>query len=298
MKLLFCADPLQPRFVDDAYREEYDAAARAGLVISLINFEVLVFEGDAAAAVRRVPASDAPVTGVYRGWMLTVGQYRQLFEALQNRQITLINTPEQYAYCHHLPLSYSRIAPYTPETIWIAEDKFAIADLPKLLEPFGTSPIIVKDYVKSRKHEWAEACFIPSAAGTEAAARVAQTFIQRQGSDLSGGLVFREFIEFEPLTAHPKSGMPLSREFRLFFLGGEVLSVSRYWDEGDYAGEQPPLGEFTAIARTVPSRFFTMDAARTTAGDWMIVELGDAQVAELPPETKPNDFFDALAARA
>lgn len=298
MRLLFCADPLQPRLVDEAYQEEYDAAARAGLVISLINFEAPVFEGDASAAVRRVPASDAPVTGVYRGWMLTIDQYEQLFEALGNRQITLVNTPEQYALCHHLPLSYRRIAPYTPKTVWITKDEFAIGGLPKLMEPFGTGPIVVKDYVKSRKHEWAGACYVPSAADTEAATQVARTFIQRQGADLSGGLVFREFVEFEPLSAHSKSGMPLSREFRLFFLDGEVLSVSRYWEEGDYAGEQPPLGKFTAIARTIPSRFLTMDAARTTAGDWMIVELGDAQVAELPPETKPNDFFAALAAQA
>lgn len=298
MQLLFCADPLQPRLVDDAYREEFDAAAPLALDLSLINFEALVFEGDAAAAVRRVPAAESPVLGVYRGWMLTIEQYRQLFEALQERHITLINTPEQYAYCHHLPLSYSRIAPHTPKTIWIAKDEFMIADLPNLLEPFGSRPIIVKDYVKSRKHEWAEACFIPSAADTEAAAQVVETFIKRQGADLSGGLVFREFVEFEPLSVHSKSGMPLSREFRLFFLDREVLSVSRYWDEGDYAGEKPPLDKFTAIARTIPSRFFTLDAARTRAGDWMIVELGDAQVAELPPETKPSDIFAALAAHA
>ena len=32
------------------------------------------------------------------------------------------------------------------------------------------------------------------------------------------GLVCREFVELEPLARHSKSGMPLTKEFRLFFL--------------------------------------------------------------------------------
>ncbi len=167
-----------------------------------------------------------------------------------------------------------------------------------LLEPFSDGPVIVKDYVKSRKHEWVQACFIPSAADMDAAARIVETFVRRQGSDLAGGLVLREFVEFEPLSAHPQSGMPLTREFRLVFLDGEVLTSSRYWNTGDYAGEVPPLENFTAIARTIPSRFFTMDVAKLKSGAWMIVELGDAQVAELPPDTDPGTFFADLKNRA
>ena len=295
MRLIFCADPLQPRRVDEAYSAEFDAARRASIRVSLIRFEALVYENDAGAAVAGVPAAEGPTLGLYRGWMLTVSQYALLYAALQERAITLINSPEQYAHCHLLPLSYPGIADFTPHTVWVASEDFALAGLPALLKPFGTRPIIIKDYVKSRKHKWTEACFIPNAADTDAAARVVETFLKRQGSDLSGGLVFREFVEFEPLTTHSQSGMPLTREFRLIFLDGQAAVVSRYWDEGEYKGETPPLEKFTEIARTVPSRFFTMDVARTTQGDWMIVELGDAQVAELPPETDLEAFF-ALAA--
>ena len=297
MEVLFCADPLHPRRVDEAYQAEYDAARSAGGEVSLLNFEALVYENDTEGAVARVPA-DAQSSGVYRGWMLTVSQYTQLFEALQGRGIALINAPEQYAHCHLLPLSYPGIAPYTPKTLWAAKENFAMDKLPALLEPFGDGPVIVKDYVKSRKHEWAEACFIPSAADTNVAAQVTETFIARPGNDLSGGLVFREFVEFEPLSVHPKSGMPLTREFRLVFLGGEVLTSSRYWDTGEYAGETPPLDLFAAIARTIPSSFFTMDVARLKTGEWLIVELGDAQVAELPPETDLQAFYAGLVERA
>lgn len=298
MRVLFCADPLQLRRIDAAYQDEYEAVSSAGADAALISFEALVYENDPAGAVKQVPAADAPTLGVYRGWMLTVAQYTQLFGVLQGRGVMLINSPEQYAHCHWLPLSYAEIAAHTPKTIWTATEEFRISDLAAVLEPFGDGPVMVKDYVKSRKHEWEQACFVPSAADTDAAARVVETFMARQGEDLAGGLVFREFLEFEPLSAHPQSGMPLTREFRLVFLDGEVLSASRYWDSGDYAGETPPLEKFTAIARTIPSRFFTMDVAKLKSGAWMIVELGDAQVAELPPDTNPRTFYADLRTRA
>ena len=296
MRLLFCADPLHPRRADDTYSSEYEAARSAGANVSLLNFEALIYEHDPTAAIIQIPAADAETLGIYRGWMLTVDHYAQLFGALQERHISLINTPEQYAHCHLLPLSYAEIEPYTPKTIWVPVAEFALADLAAYLLPFGDSPIIVKDYAKSRKHEWAQACFMPSAADTRAAAQVVQTFLSRQGSDFTGGLVFREFEEFESLTMHPQSGMPLTREFRLVFLDGELLLSSRYWDSGEYTGETPPREMFTQIALTIPSRFFTMDVAKTKTGDWRIIELGDAQVAELPPDTDQSAFFrDCLA---
>ena len=163
-----------------------------------------------------------------------------------------------------------------------------------LLRPFGSAPVVVKDYVKSRKHEWAEACFIPSASDRASVERVVRRFLELQGDDLSEGLVFREFVEFEPLGRHPRSEMPLTKEFRLFFLDGQPIFWTPYWDEGDYAGLAPPVEMFAAVAGGVRSRFFTMDVAQRRDGDWMIVELGDAQVAGLPDHADVDGFYNAL----
>ncbi len=92
-----------------------------------------------------------------------------------------------------------------------------------------------------------------------------------------------------------KSGMPLTKEFRLFFLDGNLLFSTEYWEEGDYSNLQPPLAPFVEIARRVQSRFFTMDIARTPNGTWLIVELGDAQVAGLLKKIEPLAFYQALA---
>jgi hypothetical protein len=85
----------------------------------------------------------------------------------------------------------------------------------------------VKDYVKSRKHEWLEACFIPDAGDRAAVERVVGVFVDRQGEDLAGGLVFREYVELRRVGAHPVSGLPLGREYRLFFLDGRLLAAGR-----------------------------------------------------------------------
>jgi hypothetical protein len=163
-----------------------------------------------------------------------------------------------------------------------------------LLRPFGSTSVIVKDFVKSRKHEWAEACFIPSASDGAFVERVVRRFLELQGDDLNEGLVFREFVEFEPLGRHPKSGMPLTKEFRLFFLDGQPIFWTPYWEGGDYAGVTPPVERFVAVAGGVRSRFFTMDVAKRQAGDWLIVELGDAQVAGLPDHADVDSFYKAL----
>ena len=51
---------------------------------------------------------------------------------------------------------------------------------------------------------------------------------------------------------------------------------------------------FAAVAGGVRSRFFTMDVAQRRDGDWLIVELGDGQVAGLPDHADVDGFYKAL----
>src|SRR5258708_22976030 len=143
------------------------------------------------------------------------------------------------------------------------------------LSVFGSAPILVKDYVKSQKHYWYEACYIPSAADRDTVERVVLRFVQLQDDDLNEGLVFRQFVPFESLGINAKSGIPIAREFRTFFLDGTPLYSTAYWPDVSYTDEIPGL--FTEIAHTIKSRFFTMDIAKKSDGKWMIVELGDGQ---------------------
>ena len=118
---------------------------------------------------------------------------------------------------------------------------------------------------------------------------------------MNEGLVFREFVEFEPIGTHPKSGLPLTNEHRLFFLDGRPIFQTDYWEDADYsaANAHPvPLDRLTQVAKGVKSRFFTMDVARTVGGDWLIVELGDGQVSGLPDNADLSAFYRSLVAAA
>lgn len=298
MKLIFCSDPLSPRQPDTEYEREVAAAESLNLTHALIDYEALV-SGDSVRATRRVSEQASPTLGLYRGWMLRPEHYQALYGALAERNIQLINNPVAYQHCHYLPEWYPALAAYTPKSVWLPIDK----DAPQLpfdaihqrLQSFGAAPIIVKDFVKSRKHEWAEACFIPSAADREAVERTVRRFMELQGDNFNAGLVFREFIEFEPLAIHAKSGMPLTQEYRIFYLDGEPIYIIRYWEEGDYPATPVPIEQFREAAQAVQSRFFTMDVAKQRSGDWMIVELGDGQVAGLPQNADVPQFYQALS---
>ena len=298
MRVIFCEDPLRARRVDEVYQPEADAVAACGLNHSVVNYESLVNANDPAQAVKRVTSEEQPALGIYRGWMLRPNEYENLYKAMAEKGIRLINEPQAYTHCHYLPESYSVIETYTPKSVWLrTSDNVQMDEIMALLAPFGSRPVVVKDFVKSQKHYWNEACFIPSASNREAVQRVVNRFLELQGTSLNEGLVFREFIEFETLTTHSKSGMPLSKEFRIFVLDGEPLFVVEYWEQGDYQQSSPPVEKFSAVMRQVKSRFYTMDVAKRKNGEWMIVELGDAQVAGLPDTTDTSKFYTALAKR-
>lgn len=298
MRLLFPADYWNALAPDVAYEVEVEAASKVHLDFSLVKSDALIEQQNIGRAIRRVESAAAKEIAVYRGWMLKPQVYEQLYEALAAKNLLLINSPAAYKYCHYLPASYPLIQAMTPKSVWLQTNAAVpMEQIMALLKPFGERPVIVKDYVKSRKHEWNEACYIPSAADREAVQRVVARFLQLQGEDLNEGLVFREFVEFEPLTTHSKSEMPLVKEFRLFVLDGQIISTTPYWEEGDYGqgtSEEPPLAQFSHVVQSIQSRFFSMDVARKRDGGWNIVELGDGQVAGLPGRMGVDAFYQTL----
>jgi hypothetical protein len=272
---------------------EAEAVDRLGIPNVIVDHDSLVRDDEFGRAVRWVPEQPEPVLAAYRGWMVTPPQYRGLYVALSAKNIWLINDPEQYRHGHHLPENYPVIRGHTPRSVWVTGDR-SMDRIMEVLATFGDAPVVLKDFVKSRKHEWAEACFMPSASDRGDVERFVGRFLELQGDDLVGGLVFREYVEFEPVGVHPKSGMPLTEEYRVFWLDGSPVFWSPYWAEGVYGASEPPIERFSGIAAAVRSRFFTMDLAKRRDGDWMIIELGDVQVSGLPRGSDADRFYKAL----
>lgn len=294
MKLLYCDNIIHPKIVDTEYETEQKAAQLAGFKTYLLSFEKLL-EENSKAALRFVPIQDKKETALYRGWMLQPKIYNLLYDALLEKNIQLINSPKEYQHCHYFPNSYSKIKEVTPLSNWIKlKDKIDFEEIYQLTNQFGKNPIIIKDYVKSEKYYWKEACFIPNAADKVKVKSSVEKFMELRGNQLNEGLVFRKFEELEFLTQHSKSSLPLTKEFRIFFLNKKLINIFNYWEEGEYGNIEPEVEKFIQIAQHIESNFFTMDIAQKTNGEWIIMELGDGQVSGLPDKADVDIFYENL----
>jgi len=292
--ILFCSDPFNIKQVDTDFADELAAARTNGFPILLFDYDALI-QNDPGFA-RSIESIPENMTVIYRGWMLTPTQYGILYDVLSAKNYRLLNTPNEYLNCHYLPESLRFISGKTPQTVFEPfKDGKSIDHLLEKTSVFGDRPIIVKDYVKSEKHNWETACFVPKASDTEKLKETISNLISLRGESLNEGVVVREFVSLNELTVHSKSNMPLTEEYRLFFCEGRLLGIWDYWEEGDYRFAKPETTDFETIAREVESHFFTMDIARCENGEWIIIELGDAQVSGLPDKADRLDFYRLLA---
>lgn len=248
---------------DDYYSEEAAAAKEHNMQVIRLNFEDLIYSEEV-----RVYGRNVEGPALYRGWMLSVHHYTVLFEALAERGIHLVTTPEAYRTAHTLPGWYEAMKEFTPRS-WIEEDM-----------KNAEYPVIVKDYVKSAKHLWDEACFIPDKAS---AANITDRFVEERGEAFEGGLILREYVP--DLTG---------AEVRSWWVDGELKLVSSHPDfpvttedlvNVDASQIESAMGELDVV-------FATADFAEREDGSWILIEVGDGGVSDMPESLDASELYD------
>ncbi len=281
INFIFCNHPLYQRRVDEDYEEEYQAA---GLKHSCVLFS---YE-DMQDGKLSLFGEDISGLTVYRGWMMKPEMYKAFYEALEQRGIMLINTPEEYNRYHLLPGWYSDFQNDTIESIWANTSNLEDAiNLSKGKE----GAYIVKDFVKSRKHEWYDACYINNICDKDSVSKVIGNFIRRQDDSLVGGIVLRRFERLKQIGFHENSRMPLSEEYRVFIYAGRILAIDDYWtDKHNVKLSEDEYTWIKTIAERVKSNFVTVDLARKEDGSLVIMEFGDGQVSGLQ-QLEADSFY-------
>ncbi len=293
--ILFCENPFQANKVDEDFEDQFISAKENGFEIILFNFEDLTSADRFSIATKSIKPKDKLVNVIYRGWMLTPKQYSVLYNDLISKNYKLINTAEEYQNCHYLPDSLKFIESRTPKTVFEKfENENSIEKLLEKSKVFKQKSVILKDYVKSEKHDWETACFVPDASNIDRLKQTISNLVILRDKYLNEGIVVREFVELNYLTIHSKSGMPLTEEYRLFFCNKKLVGIYDYWEEGEYKLSKPDTTEFEEIAKQVESNFFSMDIARQKNGALIIIELGDGQVAGLTDKADSNEFYKQL----
>lgn len=224
--------------------------------------------------------------------MVPARRYAELDAALRERGGELRVSPDAYRRAHELPGWYEAFAELTPATGWLPTAPGRIPDPARLADLADALPSragIVKDYVKSRKHEWAEACHLPDLADRAAVHRVVSRFVELQGDDLAGGVVLRAFEQFT-------AAADTATEVRVWWRDGEPRLVTAHPDSPYGAVAAPDLDPVRAAVRALDCPFVTTDLALRADGVWRVVEVGDGQVSDLHREADPGSFAGLLTA--
>ena len=302
--ILFPADSLRRSEVETDYQTEWQAAQNAGFQTAIFDFDALTCGEGARQILRFLPREIEKSSAILRSWMLSVENYARLETMLRERNFSPLTSAENYELAHHFPNFYPLLEGFTPRSQRVPREKFEgendfdFAPIRAALDSFGDAPLVVKDWVKSQKHRWHEACFIPRAGDFASAEKVVRRFLELQGEFLTGGVVLREFVNLKSVGAHPKSGLPLTAEWRVFVCDGEPFFVAPYWAEADYGDLKLDLEFVKARAKSIPCRFFSLDVAQKAGGEWIVIEIGDGQVSGLPSMDLAGEFYAAWRTRS
>jgi hypothetical protein len=289
MQVLFCWNPDMRRLPDPAFELEYEAARECGFECRLFGHEEFLAGKEDRAFSLLPEGSGRPL--LYRGWVLTEGEYRLLADALHYRGHTLFTPPEGYAEALYLPKHHSKIAEQSPPAVWTES-----ADLDRAWQAarrLGEGPWIVKDHIKSAKQRWHSACFIPAGADRTTFEEVCQNFLAYRKENFARGFVIKKYVELRKLD-ESAFGSPLCEEYRLFFWRHQLLVSAAYDRVG---GSETDFARYEEVARRFTNQFITIDVARTEAGNWLILEAGDGGVSALPPKLDALKFYSALGER-
>jgi hypothetical protein len=294
--IILPGDFYSPKKPDPQFEQEYNSAKKFGNVVLFSHEEFLENE-----ILEKLPKSSYLGEKIfYYGWMMNTDHYKRFYTTVYDKGYQLPNDLRQYTGYHHFHRWYSLIEGLTPESIMIESEEIRpILEKALKFQRKIKSPLIIKDTVKSLKHDWNTACFIPKDSDPFAMAKVIGTFleIKKSYNDLKLPVVLRQFEDLVPVGVHPKSGMPISHEYRTYIYRGEVIFQAPYW-EATYEKDQEPPTEFIQniidkLGGTA-SGLFTIDTALKKDGQWTCIEIGDGQVSSLPENADKDAFFSKL----
>jgi hypothetical protein len=244
--LLYPQSALNPRTPDEMFSHESHAMAAAGHNVHLIDTEAL-----GLGPSRIQPPFEPGARVVYRGWMLTHGEYVNLAASVERSGSSCLTSPEDYLATHHLPNWYPIVKDYTPETAFLDTS----ADLASELRRLGWEKFFVKDHVKSLKIS------IGSIIEDPEQIEMVVSEMEKYRGFIEGGLCIRRVEDF------------IAGSERRYF----VLNRTPYAAEPGQA-----IPESVAFcAEAIASSFFSVDVARRADGVDRIVEIGDGQVSDL-----------------
>ena len=275
--ILFPSSYFEVTKVDEDLQAEYEAVVRTGL------FDVITFGYEDWFNNGRISLSSIPknhITAVYRGWMMKPNQYKEFYSLLQDKNIELITSPEDYSAMHIFPNVYELVKENTAKMMVFPLHE----DLPCDVLKCEFSKFMIKDYVKSVKGtDFPE--YFDSSVTQEDLNRWMEVFYKYRGDLLTGGICVKEYLNLKRYGSQ-------TNEFRVFYINHEVATISR--NSGQMNITMNPPDELITRYCNLPSIYYTVDYAELSDGSWRIIEAGDGSVSGLSENQDYEAYFKAL----
>jgi hypothetical protein len=273
--LLLPRHPLHLRRIDEQFESFAEVAASLAIEVGLLDHDAAE-RGNLRAALK---ATWPGARVVYRGWMLTSDQYASLCSFIEEDGAQMFTPADMYRRAHELPGWYKVFADLTPKSTWLADG--SLDQLQEIALGFEGS-VIIKDWVKSAKHDWDEACFVPDVRDHERLSKVASRFLEIRGENLVGGIVLRAFEDF------------VGPEIRTWWVDGKLVAVTPHPDTPGLSVPDFDLTSVQAAVERLGCRFVSVDVVQRSDGVLRVIEVGDGQVSDFPDGADATSLISAL----
>lgn len=201
---------------------------------------------------------------------------------------TLINNRKQNRYVSDMRNWVEDLYGVTPETWYRLED----------IPASEKGPFFLKGQTNSRKFDFKTHAY----AADRTAANEVYWRLCTDGlvSHDSQNVYIRRFERLKTFM-EGMNGLPVTNEFRVFVLDGQILTGAYYWS--NYVDDLPAVPQFSEVPhdflKSVIDRvkakipFFALDVGQREDGSWMVVELNDGQQSGLS-ENQARALYSGL----
>ena len=275
--ILYPSEYFDTKKIDPDFAAEREAAQSIGCYqTAVMNYDDWL-QGEPLCI---TPMPQRCARAIYRGWMLKPEQYRNLYQDLLSYGIELVTKPWEYNKFHLFPNIYPDIQANTARMLaYPAGVSVPVDEVKKQFTRF-----MVKDYVKSVKDTNFPQYFDQSVTQEEFD-RWMQVFYKYRDNLFTGGICVKEYLDLRRYEGRPN-------EFRVFYMGGRVSTVSRNSLQGEYTPTPPKA--LLEKYENLGSPFYTLDVAELEDGTWKILEAGDGQVSGLSDGQDAKAFYRSL----
>lgn len=275
--ILFPSSFFSVKKVDEDLQIEYEAVKNTGL------FDTILFGYDKWFNEGNLVLSEIPEetrSAIMRGWMMKPDQYDRFYNALLEKNIKLVTTPEEYRLMHIFPNVYKTFEEDTAKMlIYPLHEQIDVSELKKSFKRF-----MIKDYVKSVKGSDFPKYFDESITQDKFDEWM-EVFYKYRGSLLTGGICVKEFFDLKFYGERPN-------EYRVFYTNNEIATVVRNSGQANYTKEPPK--ELLEKYKGLSSCYYTVDYVELENGEWKVVEAGDGSVSGLSENQDAESYYRTL----